>query len=345
MNRKSSTDLAQLIQRFFEEYLPGLRGMSTHTILSYRDALVLFLRFLARHTRRRIETLEITDLTSDRVEKFLMTLEKERHNSITTRNIRLAALHTFARFLALQRPQRMAQFQTILNVPFKRGAREAPIEYFDGKELDAFFKSIDRKSACGVRDYALFALMFNTGGRVQEILNLSVQDLRLERPYQVRLRGKGNKMRLCPLWPATIKCLRAHIDRQSPAQLESNADIVLLFRNRNGGRLTRFGVRYLLRKYVASGAKRVATFRGKRLHPHSMRHATAMSLIKSGVDFATTSQWLGHSSLNVTMRYARSDIDLKRAALSQVFPDAIAPPKAGHLRIDGAELTNWLRRL
>ena len=343
MNRKSLTELAQLIQRYFEEYLPNLRGMSTHTIGSYRDALVLFLRFLAHNARRRIETLEITDVTAARVENFLMSLETERGNSIATRNARLAALHTFARFLAVQRPQRLAQLQPILSVPFKRGAREAPVQYFDRGELDALFRSIDRKSARGIRDYALFALMFNTGARVQEILNLSVQDLRLEPPYQVRLHGKGNKVRLCPLWPATIKCLRAHLDEQ--ARMQTNPDKTRLFQNRNGGPLTRFGVRYLLRKYVAAGAAKAATLRDKRLHPHCMRHTTALSLLKSGVDFATISQWLGHSTLNVTMRYARSDIDLKRAALSQVFPDAIAPPKAGHLRIDGAELINWLRRL
>jgi integrase/recombinase XerD len=344
MRRSASTELAQLIQRFFEEYLPGLRGMSTHTIRSYRDAIVLFLNFLARDTRRRIETLELTEFTSGRIEKFLLTLETERHNCITTRNTRLAALHTFARFLASQRPQRLAQWQLILSIPFKRGAREAPIDHFESHELDAFFKSIDRHARCGVRDYALFAIMFNTGGRVQEILNLNIQDLRLEPPYQVRICGKGNKVRLCPLWPRTVKCLRAHIEEQ--ARTSSAANTGRLFSNRNGGPLTRFGVRYLLRKYVAAvGGARASTIHRKRLHPHSMRHTTALSLLKSGVDFATTSQWLGHSTLNVTMRYARSDLDLKRAALSQVFPDAIAPPKAGHLRIDGAELTNWLRRL
>ena len=343
MKRKSSPELARVIQRFFEEYLPGLRGLSTHTIRSYRDALVLFLRFLSRETRRGIETLEIADLTMARVEAFLLSLERERHNGITTRNTRLAALHTFARFVLMQQPERLAQFQPILNVPFKRGARETPIEYFDSDELDAVFKSIDRTSPCGKRDYALFALMFNTGGRVQEILNLTDRDLRLERPYQVRLLGKGNKVRLCPLWPVTVKCLRAHLEQPFRAQVELQS--TRLFTNRNGAPLTRFGVRYLLRKYVAAAAVRVPTLRGKRLHPHCMRHTTGLSLLKSGVDFATISQWLGHSTLNVTMRYARSDIDLKRAALSQVFPDAIAPPKGGKLRIDGAELTNWLHRL
>jgi site-specific recombinase XerD len=343
MKRKASPELAQLIQRFFEDYLPGLRGMSTHTIHSYRDATVLFLRFLARETNRDIEALQITDLTSVRVEGFLMSLERERHNGITTRNTRLAALHTFARFVILRQPQRLAQFQAVLNVPFKRGARETPIEYLDSRELEALFKSIDRASPQGTRDYALFALMFNTGGRVQEILNLAVQDLRLESPYQVRLHGKGNKVRVCPLWPATVKCLRAHLEQKS--RTLDKPENARLFNNRNGAPLTRFGVGYLLHKYVAVAAKDVPTLRGKSLHPHCLRHTTALSLLKSGVDFATISQWLGHSTLNVTMRYARSDIDLKRAALSQVFPDAIAPPKGGKLRIDGAELTNWLRRL
>jgi site-specific recombinase XerD len=343
MKRSSTPELARLIQQFFEDYLPGLRGMSAHTIHSYRDAVVLFLRYLATQRRQGIETLQITDLTATRVEGFLLSLERDRHNGITTRNTRLAALHTLARFVILRQPHRLAQFQGILSVPFKRGARETPIEYFESRELEALFKSIDRASPHGTRDYALFALMFNTGGRVQEILNLAVQDLRLESPYQVRLRGKGNKVRVCPLWPATVKCLRAHLEQQSRAPDKANS--ARLFNNRNGAPLTRFGVGYLLRKYVAAAAERVATLRGKNLHPHCLRHTTALSLLKSGVDFATISQWLGHSTLNVTMRYARSDIDLKRAALSQVFPDAIAPPKAGKLRIDGAELTNWLRRL
>jgi site-specific recombinase XerD len=317
--------------------------MSLHTIRSYRDAILLFLRFMGQDTRRRIETLEITDLTPARIEKFLMSLERERHNGIATRNARLATLHTFARYLTSQRPENLADLQAILAIPFKRGARQAPIEYFDGPELDALFKSIDRSSASGVRDYALFALMFNTGGRVQEILNLRLQDLRLEPPYQVRLYGKGNKTRLCPIWPATSKCLQAHLARRNLNVGDSNS--TRIFCNRNGGALTRFGVRYLLRKYLAASIARVPTLRGKRLHPHSVRHSTAVSLLKSGVDFATIAQWLGHASLNTTMRYARSDVDLKRAALAQVFPTVLAPPKAGRLRVDGAELTNWLRRL
>ena len=156
--------------------------------------------------------------------------------------------------------------------------------------------------------------MFNTGGRVQEILNLRVQDLRLEPPYQVRLYGKGNRTRLCPIWPSTAKCVRAHLDRERLNAPESSAARV--FCNRNGGSLTRFGVRYLLKKHVTASVTRAPTLRRKRLHPHSVRHSTGISLLKAGVDFATIAQWLGHASLNTTMRYARSDIDLRRAALA-----------------------------
>jgi integrase/recombinase XerD len=343
MKRASHATLGYWVQRFFQEYLPTLRGMSLHTIRSYRDALLLFLRFLAQDTRCRIEALAVTDLNAARVEKFLMSLERDRHNAITTRNSRLAALHTFARFLASQRLESLADLQAILAIPFKRGARQAPIEYFDGRELDALFRSIDRTSASGTRDYALFAVMFNTGGRVQEVLNLRVQDLRLEPPYQVRLYGKGNKTRLCPIWPATAKCLLTHIALGHMNTAES--DSTRVFCNRSGDPLTRFGVRYLLRKYVAAGAISVPTLGAKRLHPHCVRHSTAFSLLKAGVDFATISQWMGHASLNTTMRYARSDVDLKRAAISQVFPTVLEPPRAGTLRLDGTELTNWLRRL
>ena len=317
MRRKPSSDLAQLMQVFFEDYLPGLRGMSTHTIRSYRDALVLFLRFISRETRHSIEVFQVEDLNAAQVESFLRFLERDRHNGVGTRNARLAALHTFARFAVLRQPQRLAHFQAILNVPFKRGARERPIEYFDSHELDALFKSIDRSTPCGSRDYALFALMFNTGARVQEVLNLTVQDLRLEIPYQVRLHGKGRKIRLCPLWPVTVKCLRNLLDRR-PSAAEVDSPENRIFVNRNGRPLTRFGVGYLLRKYVSLATAEAPTLQRKSLHPHCLRHTTALSLLKSGVDFATISQWLGHSTLNVTMRYARSDMDVKRAAPERV---------------------------
>lgn len=185
--------------------------------------------------------------------------------------------------------------------------------------------------------------MFNTGARVQEVLNLRRRDLRLDTPCQVRLTGKGSKIRLCPLWPNTARLLRELITECE--RCDPDPGNTLVFANARGSPLTRYGVRYLLRRYAARAADATPTLKGKSLHPHSIRHSTAIALLKAGVDFATISQWLGHAGLNTTMRYARADLDLKRQALSQVFPDALAPPRAGRLLMDGAGLVGWLRRM
>lgn len=340
MKRASSPDLGRIVVSFFEDYLPSQRGMSIHTLRSYRDAVVLWLQFAARDSKRRLESLGIVDLTAERVERFLDYLESERGNGISTRNARLAALHTFARHLGAKHPEELGRVQNILNIPFKRGARQVPIEYPESGDIQVLMNNIDRRTPAGQRDYALFALMFNTGARVQEVLNLRVGDLRLDPPEQVRLHGKGDKIRLCPLWPRTARLLRDLIHAQLP---EGPALVTApIFRNRSGAPLSRFGVRYLLHKHLPE--YRSAT-QGRRIHPHALRHATAVHLLKSGVEFATISQLLGHASLTTTMRYARADLDLKRQALSQIFPDALGVPAAGRVRWHGAELTRWLRRL
>lgn len=343
MTRAKPTDLGRDLVRFFEDYLPVQRGVSPHTIHSYRDALLLLLQFVARDSKRAIERLEIADLTPERITRFLSFLETERKNGIATRNARLGAIHVFARFMASHHPEQLGSLQRIIGLPFKRGAQEAPIEYLERNEVEAVLNSIDRTTIAGRRDYALFAVMFNTGARVQEVLNLRRRDVRLDAPCQIRLHGKGSKVRLCPIWPATARLLRELM--QEGRSVEPEPADAVVFTNARGRQLTRFGVRYLLRKYVVAAASTVTTLRDKRIHPHSVRHSTAVALLKAGVDFATISQWLGHASLNTTMRYARADVDLKRQALAQVFPDALAPPRGGHLLLDGRDLVGWLRRM
>jgi integrase/recombinase XerD len=343
MSRKAATALGRDLVSFFADFLPAQRGLSPHTIRSYRDALVLFLRFTARQLRRTVDRLDVPDLTVDRVTRFLASLEAERRNGIATRNARLGAIHVFARYLAEQRPEYLGILQRIIGMPFKRGAIEVPIEYLDRIELDALLKSIDRSTDLGRRDYALFAFMFNTGARVQEVLDVRVSDVRLEAPPQVRLLGKGRKERVCPLWPATARLLRDLIAKRRGVGGDENSPLV--FTNARGKPLTRYGVRYLLRRYLQKASRVAPSLRSKRLHPHSIRHSTAVALLKSGVDFATISQWLGHAGLNTTMRYARADLDLKRQVLSQVFPNALAPPRGGRLLIDGSDLVGWLRRM
>jgi integrase/recombinase XerD len=264
MKPSTPTDLGRELVRFFEEFLPAQRGLSPNTVRSYRDALLILLQFVASDTRRSVERLEVCDLSAERVIKFLNFLETDRGNGIATRNARLGAIHVFARFLAARKPEYLGSLQRVIALPYKRGAREAPIEYLERDEIEAVLQSIDRSAARGRRDYALFALMFNTGARVQEALDVRRRDVRLEVPPQVRLQGKGNKVRLCPIWPATAKLLRALID-ESPTPDGDPAD-ARLFVNARGGPLTRFGVRYLLRRYVDAATRRTPSLRDKSIH-------------------------------------------------------------------------------
>ena len=339
--RARPNDLGRGLVRFFQEYLPTLRGMSPHTIHSYRDALLLLLRFLSTRSRCGIESLDLSALTADSVGQFLAALERERHNGVMTRNVRLAAVHTFVRFLATEYPEHLVALQAILAIPFKRGGRVEPIAYLEQNEVKALLDAPDQSTIAGRRDHALFALMFNTGARVQELLNLRFCDVRLQPPSQVKLAGKGNKTRICPIWPQTAKLLR----RLKEERQGTNNPTAPLFVNNRGTQLTRYGVRYLLREYLLSVGEQVPSVAGKRIHPHSLRHTTAIHLLKAGVDFASISQWLGHASLTTTMRYARADIDMKRQALLQVFPDVLATETGDRKTFTRVPVTEWLKRL
>jgi integrase/recombinase XerD len=333
--------LARILVKYFQEYLPTLRGMSVHTIRSYRDAIVLYLRYLANHTRRRTECLDLGDVTFEHVSAFLADLERTRHSGIATRNARLAAIHTFARFAVSQAPEHLAELQRVLGIPFKRGARRAAVEFLDQKEVAALLTPPKDLTPAVERDLTLFALMLNTGARVQEILDLRIQDVRIEPPFQVRLRGKGGKIRVCPIWAHTARRVRRLLAASTwPVESER-----ALFLNLRGEKLSRFGVYHLLKKRIGMCTPDVASLRGRRIHPHTLRHTTAVHLLKAGVDFATISQWLGHASLNTTMVYARADMDLKRQALAQVFPDAPRPPRGGRLGVGHVDVVDWLRRL
>ena len=225
----------------------------------------------------------------------------------------------------------------MLAVPFKRKEQRV-IEYLDRGEIDTVLSGIDRTDSLGCRDYALLATMFNTGARVQEIIDLRANNLQLVKPFQVRLFGKGRKERFCPLWPQTAQVLLSFCEEHQ-IDLRSDAKVFL---NHRGGPLTRFGVRYILAKRLANVRASAPTLGRKRLHPHSMRHSTAVALLKAGVDLSTISQWLGHSSPTSTARYASIDLDMKREAIERLKP-ASAAPKASR-RISESVL-KWLESL
>jgi integrase/recombinase XerD len=239
--------------------------MSPHTVCSYRDSIRLLLRFLAERHDRDVVKLDFDDLAPNAIIAFLAHLEETRHNAAATRNARLAAIHAFARFAATNHPEHLELCQRVLAVPFKR-ARPRLVEYLEAHEIAAILDAPDCTSRDGRRDHALMLTLFNTGARVQEILDVRPSDLQLVRPFQVRLRGKGRKERICPLWPKTVKILRAFL-AESGIEPTSTQQ---LFRNHRGEPLTRFGVRYLLRKYTNDATSVVSTLAAKRIHPHAI---------------------------------------------------------------------------
>lgn len=313
--------------------------MSPHTVCSYRDAVTLLLRFLAKRHDRDVVRLDFKDLAPDDILAFLHHLETERHNATSTRNARLAAIHAFARFAAANHPEHLELCQRILAVPFKR-ARARLVEYLEAREIAAILDAPDRTTLDGRRDHALLLTLFNTGARVQEILDLRPADLQLVRPYQARLRGKGRKERLCPLWPRTVKTLRA-LFVENGVEPTSTAQ---LFRNRRGEPLTRFGVRYLLRKYARAASPAAPTLAGKRVHPHVLRHTTAVHLLQAGVDLVTISHWLGHASIETTNRYAAVDLEMKRAAVAKARPIGPVAPAVAAWHTD-TTILQWLEAL
>jgi integrase/recombinase XerD len=331
--------LARALRGFFAEHLPGVRGLSPHTVLSYRDAVALFLRFLAAHRGRTVVELDLDDLDVDAVIAFLDHLEKDRGNCAGTRNARLAALHAFARYLAARAPEHLATSQRVLAVPFKRAGVRV-VEYLEGEEFRAMLGATDRRTPEGRRDHALLLTFLNTGARVQELLDLRPVDLQLDRPLKVRLHGKGRKERFCPLWPRTAEVLRALVT-------ESGLDggsTERLFRNRRGEPLTRFGVRYLLRAYKQRAETSVPSLARKRIHPHTMRHTAAVHLLQAGVDLVSISNWLGHASVETTNRYTAVDLETKRAAIDMAGPIGDADPALAAWR-SNASVLEWLEGL
>jgi len=315
MSKPSPNLLGAIIRDYFTDHLPKLRGSSPHTIHSYRDSIALMLRFLASQRGKAITQLDLADVDPSGILAFLSYLERERKNGAPTRNVRLSAIHALFHFIASRNPEHLELAQRVLGIPFKR-TRQRVIDYLEYDEIESILKAIDRTTEQGARDYALISTMFNTGARVQEVADLKVRDLQLIRPYQVRLFGKGRKERYCPIWPQTASVLRnLCVVRCVESQPDAH-----VFVNHRGVALTRFGIRHILQQCMERVREDVPTLRKKRLHPHSMRHSTAVALLKSGVDLSTISHFLGHASPATTNRYAKVDLEMKRKAIAKVKP-------------------------
>jgi site-specific recombinase XerD len=338
MNTSPSLSLARLLSGFFTDYLPKQRATSPHTLHSYRDSLKLLLQFVAGKNGDPC-SLSIEQLTVERITAFLDYLEDERNNRTCTRNVRLSAIHTFFRYVGTSQPQYLEHAERVLSIPFKR-TEIREVEHLEFEEVHALLQTIDRSTQFGRRDFLLMSLLFNTGARASEIVGLNTTDLQLTPPPVVLLHGKGRKERTCPLWPETARLLHLHLEEHGTHPDRP----AVVFRNQRGTPLTRFGLRFIFQKHVRKAAQDIPAMQRKRLHPHSMRHSTAVHLLRAGVDVATIARWLGHASINTANKYLAVDLDAKREALAKATPLLQTGRSSGKWRRD-QDLIAWLENL
>lgn len=295
------------IRRFLGEYLIGERNFSSNTQESYRDTLILLLPFLAKRKRTSVDQLTISKIVAEDIRQFLNYLEIDRKCSTSTRNQRLAAIHTLSKFISRKSPEHIAWAQEICTVPFKRSPKP-DLPYLEKDEMDAILDAPSNQTCQGRRDYALLLFLYNTGTRASEAAQIKISDVRLGGIPSVKIIGKGMKIRHCPLWELTIKTLEPLIAERAPQEP--------LFLNCRRQPMTRFGIHTLIRRSAARASLKVPSIKEKKIGPHSIRHTTAVHLLRSGVDINTIRAWLGHVSLDTTNIYASVDLEMKADALA-----------------------------
>lgn len=307
--RQTSPDLPQLLQQFFCVHLREQRNASLCTIASYRDGMRLLLSFVSEHAKRPAEQLRMADLHGEHLLAFLDHLERKRHNGARTRNQRLAAIRSFLRYAGRQIPEFLPLAQGGLAIPQKRYERRL-IDFLTREEVEAILQAPSTDEWSGRRDRVLFATLYNTGGRVSEVIGARVGDVQWNRPASLRLHGKGRKDRLVPLWRKTAVAIREWVRHND---LKSDSP---LFPNAAGEFMTRSGVEKRLVQAARKAADVCASLSAKSVHPHVLRHTTAMHLLQSGVDLTVIALWLGHESPATTHLYMTADLNMKEKALS-----------------------------
>ncbi len=328
--------LVPFMKRFFSHYLPVQKGLSSNTVSTYRDAIKLLLCYSADSLKKPVDELMAEDLTETLVLKFLDHLETKRGCTTRTRNVRLAAIRSLFTFIGREEPVLLVQCQQVRAIPLKRTGHRI-VQYLEEKELQAVLDSIDINSRTGVRDRALLMLLYNTGARVSEIVGLERADLRLADGAQITLLGKGKKPRSCPLWPETVAALGAYLKQRRPKDVENRQ----VFLNANGDPITRFGIRHITRKYGIKAQAKQPSIKAKVVNPHTIRHTTAMHLLRSGNDINMVSYWLGHADVNTTHAYIEIDMDMKRKMLEK----ADAPKMKKKLPWQKPDILQWLDKL
>lgn len=312
------TLVAGLLEAFFSDRLQRQRNASPNTIAAYRDTFRLLLVFAQERLRKPPTALPLADLDAALVLAFLQHLEKRRGNSVRTRNARLAAIHSFFRFVALQEPAHTATAQRVLAIPTKKSERKL-ITSLNRVEQEALLAVPDHTTWLGRRDHALIVLLLQTGLRVSELRGLRCEDVVLTTGSHVRCRGKGRKERCTPLTRETVSALRAWLKERDGLPADP------AFPSRRGAVLSRDAIERLVAKYAEMASAACSSLATKRVTPHVLRHTTAVSLLQAGNDRAVIALWLGHESIETTQMYLDADLSMKERALARTAPLRAGP--------------------
>lgn len=305
----TQSNFADHVRAFFD-WLVAVRNASPHTVHAYRDAVVLFIRFLVDHTGQRTERLSLDEKTHDHVLAFLRHIEAERQVSISTRNHRLSALKSFFHFVAYREPLLAAYCRQVTLIPIKKQATKL-LDYLEADEMETLLDAVDRNSPQGRRDYAALLFLYNTGCRASELAGMLRDQIALAPPAHAKILGKGRRWRTVPLWGRTIEELQAMLrDRRD--------DNPTLFLNQRREPITRAGVRFLVKKYAEQAARRKPEIAKRNVTPHTIRHTTAVALLRATGDMDATAKILGHASLNTTKIYTDKDRTRLAEMLSKV---------------------------
>ncbi|MBT2738088.1 site-specific integrase [Bacillus sp. ISL-7] len=335
------TDFAKTLTRYLSQYLPGQRNVSTNTIKSYRDTFKQLLKFCDTELQKCPESLTLNIIKSETVQNFLLWLEKSKGISINTRNQRLAAIHSFYRFVQMENPENIFECQRILSIPFKK--REIkPIDYLTQECLKVLFEQPNTNTTKGRRDLTIMVLLYDTGARVQELIDLKAGNIRLAQPATVLLKGKGGKSRYVPIMGKTRDLLENYLKEHY--LLENGKQNHPLFYNSTRHPFTRPGITYILEKYliIAKELHPELMFPNK-LNPHMMRHTKAMHLLEAGVNLIYIRDLLGHVNVSTTEHYARTNSQIKRKALESAYMEVVKQDIP--VWDENKDLLNWLQEL
>jgi len=315
------TDLSIYLTEFLTHHLAAQRNLSPNTIKAYRDVFTLLLRFCRDQRGIPLERLTLAQIDAPLMEAFLDYLGTDRHCAISTRNQRLAVMHSFFRYLQSEVPDQLLQCQRILAIPLRRHSR-SDVGYLSKEYLAEILAQPDLHAPAGRRDAVLLSVLYDTGARVQELIDINVGDVRLDAPAQVRLMGKGRKLRTVPLMDATVKILREYLLENGLQNIDHFDQP--LFKNRQGERFSRSGIRYLLQTYTRA-VRAVHPGFTQKVSPHVLRHTKGMHLLQSGVSLEIIRDFLGHVDVKTTQIYARTNLEMKRRAIEKIAGDAPIP--------------------